>query len=99
MTGILAAAATASIRDRPPRGMIRWIYRSSCAISVTAARSVLGTSCAPNSGKPAFLHPSLTATASARLERIDSDPPLRITALPDFRQREAASLVTFGRDS
>ena len=48
----------------------------------------------------AFGHDLLQGSAAmARLEWIASDPPRRITALPLFRQRAAASAVTLGRAS
>ena len=39
------------------------------------------------------------ASASTRLVRSDSDPPLSMTALPLFSATAAASVVTFGRAS
>ena len=42
---------------------------------------------------------SCRTPAMARLEWIASEPPRRITALPVFRQRAAASAVTLGRAS
>jgi hypothetical protein len=38
-------------------------------------------------------------SAMMRLEWMASFPPRRIVALPDLKQRLAASAVTFGRDS
>jgi len=51
------------------------------------------------SGRPAAARPSCMHAAIAWLERIASDPPRRMAALPDLRHSEAASAVTFGRDS
>ena len=42
---------------------------------------------------------SCSTPARARLERIASEPPRRMTALPALTQRAAASMVTFGRAS
>ena len=43
--------------------------------------------------------PSLTSSASERLQWIASEPPRRMVALPLLMHRPAASIVTFGRAS
>ena len=66
-------------------------------MSPTAARSRVGTSWIASSGRPAARRPALSAAWIAREERKLSEPPRRITALPDLRARLPASAVTFGR--
>ena len=47
-------------------------------------------------GNPAFTNPSRNAAATTMFEEIAPEEPRRNAALPDFTQRPAASLVTFG---
>ena len=49
------------------------------------------------SGSPAASSPDTRQAWIAALERMLSEPPRRITALPDFRHSAPASAVTFGR--
>ena len=63
----------------------------------TAARSRVGTSVIAASGRPASRRPCTRHSWIARHERKLSEPPRRITALPDFRQSTPASAVTLGR--
>ena len=65
----------------------------------TAARSVVSITCTASTGSPARFRPAAMQRAIARLERMASDPPRRIVALPALRHRPAASAVTLGRDS
>ncbi len=99
MTGIRAVATTFSMRPLPPRGMIRSRYWSILAMCSTLARSVKGMSWMLSGGRPARSPPVCKAAARARLLSMASLPPRRIVALPVLKQRDAASLVTLGRDS
>ena len=67
--------------------------------SPTAARSGVATSCTADCGSPAAFNPACTHLAITPFEASASEPPRRMQALPDLRQRAAASAVTFGRDS
>ena len=49
------------------------------------------------SGRPASRRPCTRQSWIARQERKLSEPPRRITALPDFRHSTPASAATFGR--
>ena len=51
------------------------------------------------SGKLADLSPSCKQETIALDVLNDSDPPRKITALPDFKHKPPASAVTFGLDS
>ena len=55
--------------------------------------------CTVSSGSPAATIALRIAATRTRLERMDSEPPFRMTALPDFSATAAASVVTFGRAS
>ena len=59
------------------------------SIAPTAARSVTGTSWIASSGSPASTTPATIAAWIARLVRIASEPPRRITALPDISAERA----------
>ena len=63
------------------------------------SRSVRGTSWTAALGSPAFCSPSATASPMARLEWNASEPPRKMTALPERTHSAAASAVTLGRDS
>jgi hypothetical protein len=68
-------------------------------VCLTASRSVRGMSRTLSAGRPASAAPAWRASAMARFEWMDSEPPRRMVALPVLVQRTAASLVTLGRDS
>jgi hypothetical protein len=51
------------------------------------------------SGRPRRASPPASAPTMTRVECRLSEPPRRITALPDFRHRAPASAPTLGRDS
>ncbi|MCY1430724.1 hypothetical protein D9M71_466770 [compost metagenome] len=65
----------------------------------TAARSGVSITCTECSGKPATFKPCLIASAIALFDSSASEPPRKIMALPDLMAKDAASSVTFGRDS
>ncbi len=65
----------------------------------TASRSVTSRNWMASGGAPVFSSALPSTLAMSVLEAIASLPPRRRTALPDFRQRPAASAVTLGRDS
>ncbi len=67
--------------------------------STAASRLVSSTRTTASSGRPALAMPSRSTAAIAMLESMAPDEPRRKAALPDFRQRPAASLVTLGRFS
>src|SRR5690606_29896642 len=69
------------------------------SISPTASRSVVGTSWTHSTGRPARCRPSSRQSTMAREEWKLSEPPRRMTALPDLMQSAPASAVTLGRDS
>ena len=101
MTGTREHSATARIRLSPPRGM----HRSTSSVRESnwgmAARSVVGTTWMASAGKAgrALAADSTMIFAIAWFEWSASLPPRRMVALPDLKQRLAASAVTFGRDS
>ena len=99
ITGTRLSSRTRSIRERPPRGTIRSTASSMASRMPTAARSVVGTSWMQPAGSPASARAARSAAAMAREECQLSEPPRRITALPDMRQSAPASAVTLGRDS
>src|SRR6478735_12377818 len=63
----------------------------------TAARSRVGTSVIAASGRPASRRPCTRQLWIARQDLKLSEPPRRITALPDFRHSTPASAATLGR--
>ena len=65
----------------------------------TASRSVLGITWTALAGTPASSRDASKSLPRIILEWMASEPPLRITAFPDFMHRAAASTVTLGRDS
>ncbi len=97
MTGTRASRATRSIRPLPPRGMITSTNSGIAIRRPTAARSVVSTSCTAVSGRPASASARRTQRHSATLERIASEPPRRMQALPLLMASDAASIVTLGR--
>ena len=64
-----------------------------------ASRSGVGTTWAAVTGSPASPSPREKAATSASEERSASEPGRRMTALPLFTQRAAASAATLGRAS
>ena len=98
MTGTRASACTRSTRLRPPRGTMTLMYSVMPeSIRPTAARSAVGTSWMQACGSPAASSPCTRHSWIAALERRLSEPPRRITGLPDFRHSAPASAVTLGR--
>ena len=82
-----------------PRGMIRSTSRSSDRSSSTSARDC--SRLMESAGTPWKPTQALRARwiRALRLFRAASEPPFRITALPDFRASEATCGTTSGRDS
>ncbi len=72
---------------------------SSLSSSATAWRSVVASTWAASTGRPAPARASWMMAQRAALEWKASDPPRRMQALPDFRQSTAASTVALGRAS
>ena len=68
-------------------------------MAMTAARSAVSTTCTESAGRPAFSTALPSTLTMAALDASASLPPRSSTALPDLRQRPAASAVTLGRDS
>ena len=99
MTGTLAELTTASMRPGPPRGMMMSTMPRRDPSAGTASRSVKGSSVTASAGRPAARRPVANDFDSAMFVWIASLPPRSTQPLPDFRQRAAASTVTFGRDS
>ena len=81
----------------PPRGTITSMNCVIASISLTAARSRVGTSWIASAGRPRATSPSTMQRCSAAEEWKLSDPPRRITAFPAFTQSAPASTVTLGR--
>jgi len=79
--------------------MITSMYSFSFTSSNTDSRRVFSTMSTQFSGNPAFFNPSRISLVSRRLECMASEPPLRITPLPDLMVNAATSIQTFGRDS
>ena len=67
--------------------------------STAASWLVSSTSTRASSGRPALARPSRSTAAMATFDEIAADEPRRKAALPDFRHRPKASLVTLGRFS
>ena len=63
----------------------------SCEVSSTSATA--------SSGSPALTTARRNRATTARLESMAEDDPRKKAALPAFRHRPAASLVTLGRFS
>ena len=99
MTGTLAELTTASMRPGPPRGTMMSTMPRRDPSAGTASRSVKGSSVTASAGRPAARRPVANDFDSAMFVWIASLPPRSTQPLPDFRQRAAASTVTFGRDS
>src|SRR5258708_1142584 len=97
-TGTRASASTRATRLLPPRGtMTSTLPFNPVSSRPTAARARVGTSVMVASGKPASRKPCTRQSWIARQERKLSEPPRRITALPDFRHSTPASAATLGR--
>ena len=64
-----------------------------------ASRSVRSITDTASAGRSARVIDSRRIREIAVLEKIASEPPLRMTAFPDLMQSAAASAVTFGLDS
>ena len=99
MTGTVATACSASFRPSPPRGMIRSTLSRWVASSASSSRPPPATRLTQPSGSPAATAASEAICASAALECAAEEEPRSTIALPDFRHRAAASIVTFGRAS
>ena len=76
-------------RVRVPLGVVGVVYEARPNVTIDAAALCL------KSGNAIVLRGS----SSAALECAAVEEPRRTTALPDFRHRAAASIVTFGRAS
>ena len=99
MTGTVATSFSAAFRPSPPRGMIRSTTPVWVASSASSDRSPPSSRASAPAGRPAAVA-AWTATApSTALECAAELEPRSTTALPDFRHRAAASMVTFGRAS
>ena len=82
--------------------MHRSMYSVKESNSGTASRSVVGTTWMAWAGKrsPRTRRPADTSVSAInRFEFRASLPPRRIVAFPVLKHSEAASAVTFGRDS
>ena len=99
MTGTVATPLSAAFRPSPPRGMIRSTTPAWVASSASSSRPPPATSDIEPAGRPAPSAARAAIAASTALEWAAEDEPRRTIALPDFRHRAAASIVTFGRAS
>ena len=85
--------------DGPPRGIRQSMAPRSCMNSMAASWLTSVTSCTASAGSPVLATASRSTSVMARFDSSAPDEPRRKAALPDLRQRPAASLVTFGRFS
>ncbi len=99
MTGTSASRLMRSISPLPPRGTMTSTLAFILTSSLTAARSVIPTTCTASTGRLAARRPACTQAAMAWLLCSASEPPRRMAALPALRHKPAASAVTLGRDS
>ena len=99
MTGTRAFSTTLRISPAPPRGMSTSRYSVRPISSLALSRLVSATRATQSRGSPASSRASRMTATMAELEWKASFPPRRMTALPDLRQRAAASTVTLGRAS
>ena len=99
MTGTRASAAMRETSDLPPRGMTTSINSGPCSMAPTLSRSVFSIRLTAAAGRPFSTNACVISLESAILLLKASLPPRRTQALPDLRQRAAASTVTLGRDS
>ena len=95
----MACSRIEAISDGPPRGIRQSMNPSSCMNSTADSRLVSSTSPTASAGSPALARPSRSSAAMTVLDSMADDEPRNSTALPDFRQSPAASLVTLGRFS
>ena len=99
ITGTALSVTTRRISPAPPRGIITSRSPVRFIITPTASRLALSMNCSAPFGIPAFSAASTRTRLTARFDCSASEPPRKRTAFPDFRQRAAASAVTFGRAS
>ena len=99
MTGTVATPLSAAFRPSPPRGMMRSTMPVWVASSASSSRPPPATSDIAPGGSPAAVAASAATAASTALECAAELDPRSTTALPDFRHRAAASMVTLGRAS
>ena len=99
MTGTVLFSTTILISPAPPRGIKTSIDSFNRIISCVTARSVDGISCTAVSGMLHCASARCRLFSIARLEKIASLPPFKITAFPALKHRPNASAVTLGRDS
>ena len=97
ITGILLCSTTARIRRSPPRGITRSRQSLRCKSMPTRSWLVSVTSCTASWSMPSSARASWKMPARHFAEFSDSLPPRKITALPALKQRQAPSIVTFGR--
>ncbi len=99
ITGTVDSSTTVRISDAPPRGISTSTMPRARISSRTDSRLSPGTSCTASAGSPEPPTASRRTFTRAALEADAEDEPRSSTALPDLRQRAAASTVTFGRAS
>ena len=99
MTGTVATPFSAAFSPSPPRGMMRSTTPSWVASSASSSRPPPATRTIAPAGTPAPTAACAATAASTALECAADDEPRSTMALPDFRHRAAASMVTFGRAS
>ncbi len=98
MTGTRASCCTRAIRFLPPRGtMTSTLPSRPDSIIPTASLLRVGTIWTASRESDARSSACSKHAWIAVLELKLSEPPRRITALPDFRHSAPASAVTFGR--
>ncbi len=98
MTGTVAPFS-AAFSPSPPLGMIRSMTPACVASSANSSCPPPATSERVPAGNPAAEAASAATAASTALECVAELDPRSTMALPDFRHRAAASMVTLGRAS
>ena len=93
------SSTTERMSPPPPLGMSTSKYAFNRIRAVAVSLEVSSTSATQSSGSPAPASASRMTLVTALLDSKASLPPRRMTALPAFKQRAAASEVTLGRAS
>ena len=99
MTGTRDSSTTALMRPAPPRGMRASIAPRARIMARAPPRPHGSTVEIASGGKPTEDRASRHTSMRTRFDACAALPPRRITALPAFRARAAASMVTLGRAS
>ncbi len=99
MTGIRDFSIVVLIRSAPPLGINTSMYSRMVMSSSVSLRLVELMICTASDGTCVGTSASRRTLQIATFEWIASEPPRKMTALPDLIQMPAESDVTLGRDS